>query len=288
MALTSEAAHLRKGRQRLRRHGWSGGHWLRPLIVAIGLIGLWEGAVSLFEVPAWKLPAPSAIAKELVVSRSLYLEHTLVTLQEVFLGFAVAFTVGVLLAAAISSSPTFRRAIYPFVIATQTVPTIVIAPLLLIWVGYGITPKVIVVTLIAFFPIVVNTVDGLAAADRDMVRMMQTMGAAKHQIFLKVRLPAALPFVFSGTKIAITFSVIGAVIGEWVGASAGLGYLTRVSVPLFLTDRSFGAVVILATIGIGLFLTVAVLERRLLPWYHREREERGPNGNAWRWGRRGT
>ena len=248
--------------------------WLRPLLIAVALVGAWEGTVALFSIPAWKLPAPSAIGAELVSSPALYLRHTWVTLEEVLLGFAVALTLGVSLAALIASFPTFERAIYPFIIASQTIPIIVIAPLLLIWIGYGIAPKVVVVTLIAFFPIVVNTVDGLNSADADMVDMMRTLGAGKRQVFWKVRVPAALPFLFSGIKIAVTFAVIGAVIGEWVGASAGLGYLTRVSVPLFLTARAFGAVVILSVMGVSLFVAVALLERLLLPWYHTEQRHR--------------
>ena len=240
--------------------------WLRPVLATAVIIVLWQLLVTAFSVPAWKLPAPTAIAAELYASRALFLRHTWVTLQEVLIGFAVAFSFGVLVAALIASSFTFRRVVYPMVIASQTIPTIVIAPLLLIWVGYGLAPKIIVVTLIAFFPVVVNAVDGLGATDPDMVRMMRTMGATSRQIFFKVRVPGALPFLFSGTKIAITFSVIGAVIGEWVGSSAGLGYLTRSSVPLFLTARSFGAVVILAAMGVGLFLSVALLERRTLRW----------------------
>lgn len=240
--------------------------WWRPAVVTLAVIGLWQALVWFMDIPAWKLPAPWAIARELAASRALFLRHAWVTLQEVLVGFGVALVVGVGLATLISASPTFRRAIYPFVIASQTIPTIVIAPLLLIWVGYGLTPKVIVVTLVAFFPIVVNTVDGLSSADADMVRMMRTLGASPRQVFLKLKVPTALPFLFSGVKIAITFSVIGAVIGEWVGSSAGLGYLTRVSVPLFLTARSFGAVVILAAMGVGLFLIVVLVERRMLRW----------------------
>ena len=255
---------------RIVSRGMDLGRWLRPLVVAIAMIGVWEALVALFSIPAWKLPAPSAIAQELVDSRSLFLNHTWVTLREVLVGFSVAFTFGVTLAALISASPTFRRAVYPFVIGSQTVPIIVIAPLLLIWVGYGLAPKVVVITLIAFFPIVVNTVDGLGAADPDMVRMMRTLGATRRQVFLKVRLPAALPFIFSGTKVAITYSVIGAVIGEWVGSSEGLGYLTRISVPMFQTARSFGAVTLLSAMGVGLFVSIALLERRMLPWYFAE------------------
>lgn len=248
--------------------------WLGPALLVAALIAAWQGAVVLFAIPAWKLPAPSAIAAELVVSRALYLKHTWVTLMEVLLGFGAALATGVLLATLIAYYRTLQRAVYPLVIASQTIPIIVIAPLLLIWVGYGITPKIIVVILIAFFPITVNTVDGLRSVDTDMVNMMRTLGASRWQIFTKVQVPTALPFLFSGTKIAVTFSVIGAVIGEWVGASAGLGYLTRISVPLFLTARAFGAVVLLAGMGITLFVSVALLERLLLPWYHTEQRQR--------------
>ncbi|MBI4199925.1 MAG: ABC transporter permease [Chloroflexi bacterium] len=220
-----------------------------------------------FGIPHWKLPAPSTIAAELVASRGLFLHHTWVTLKEVSLGFGVALATGVLLAALIAYFRTFQRVAYPFVIASQTIPMVVIAPLLLVWVGYGLAPKIIVIVLIAFFPIVVNTVDGLRAVDPDMVHMMRTLGASRWQVFIKVQVPTSLPFLFSGTKIAITFSVIGAVIGEWVGASAGLGYLTSISVPLFLTARSFGAVLILAALGTALFLAVALLQRQALPWH---------------------
>jgi len=248
--------------------------WLGPALLLAALIAVWQGAVVLFAVPAWKLPAPSAIAAELVASRALYLKHTWVTLMEVMLGFGAALATGVLLATLIAYYRTLQRAVYPLVIASQTIPIIVIAPLLLIWVGYGIAPKIIVVILIAFFPITVNTVDGLRSVDTDMVNMMRTLGASRRQIFTKVQVPTAMPFLFSGTKIAVTFSVIGAVIGEWVGASAGLGYLTRISVPLFLTARSFGAVLLLAAMGIILFVSVALLERLLLPWYHTEQRQR--------------
>jgi ABC-type nitrate/sulfonate/bicarbonate transport system permease component len=248
--------------------------WLGPALLVTVLVAVWQGVVVFFDIPAWKLPAPSAIAAELVASRALYLKHTWVTLMEVMLGFGAALATGVLLATLIAYYRTLQRAVYPLVIASQTIPIIVIAPLLLIWVGYGIAPKIIVVILIAFFPITVNTVDGLRSVDTDMVNMMRTLGASRWQIFIKVQVPTAMPFLFSGTKIAVTFSVIGAVIGEWVGASAGLGYLTRISVPLFLTARSFGAVVLLAAMGIILFVSVALLERLLLPWYHTEQRQR--------------
>ena len=160
------------------------------------------------------------------------------------------------------------------IIASQTIPIIAIAPLLLIWVGYGIAPKIIVVALISFFPISVNTVDGLRSVDPDMVNMMRTLGATRWQIFTKLQVPSALPQMFSGIKIGITVSVIGAVIGEWVGASSGLGYLMTYSQPLFLTARVFAAIVVLSALGIGLFVLATLVERMVLPWYHTEKRAR--------------
>ncbi|MBI4201948.1 MAG: ABC transporter permease [Chloroflexi bacterium] len=248
--------------------------WARPVAALALLLGLWQGAVLLFEIPAWKLPAPYAVAKELVASRALFLRHAWVTLGEALIGFGVAFLLGVFLATLMAFFRGFQRTVYPLVIASQTIPVIVISPLLLVWIGYGLAPKVVVVVLITFFPIVVNVMDGLRSVDLDMVNMMRTLGASRWQIFRKVQVPSAMPFLFSGTKVAVTFSVIGAVVGEWVGSSAGLGYLTRVSVPLFLTVRSFGAVFLLALMGILLFLTVVLLERVALPWHYRARQSR--------------
>ncbi len=248
--------------------------WALPAAVLLGLVGLWEGLVRLLGVPRWLLPPPSAIASELYASKALLWGHTLVTLKEVLSGFVLAFALGVGLALAIAYSRTMERSLYPLVIASQTVPIIAIAPLLLIWVGYGLWSKVIVVAVISFFPIVVNTVDGLKSVDPDMVNMMRTLGASRWQLFTKLQFPASLPLLFSGTRIAIAVSVIGAVIGEWVGASAGLGYLMVVSAPYFLTARIFAAIFLLSAMGVGLFLAVGALERLLLPWYHTEKRQR--------------
>jgi ABC-type nitrate/sulfonate/bicarbonate transport system permease component len=252
--------------------------WLLPSVIVLSLLSIWEVAVGLLDVPRWLLPPPSAIVEELIAGRVLLWEHTLVTLKEVLAGFGLSLGVGILLAIAIAYSRILERSIYPFVIASQTIPIIAIAPLLLIWVGYGMLPKVIVVALICFFPIVVNMVDGLKAVDPDMVNMMRTLGASKWQVFTKLQVPTSLPFLFSGTKIAVAVSVIGAVIGEWVGASAGLGYLMVLSVPYFLTQRVFAAIFILSVMGITLFVTVAILERLLLPWYYTEKRQRALEG----------
>ena len=252
--------------------------WLPPMVIIVCALALWEGSVRMADVPKWLLPAPSAIGIELYDDAGLLMSHAAVTIKEVVVGFALAFWVGVVLAVAIAYSRLLERTVYPFVIASQTIPIIAIAPLLLIWLGYGLSPKVIVVALISFFPIVVNMVDGLKAVDSDMVAMMRTLGASRWQIFTKLQVPSSLPFLFSGTKVGIAVSVIGAVIGEWVGGRAGLGYLMTISVPYFLTARVFAAVFILSLMGIALFLAVTILERLLLRWYHTEQRQKAMGG----------
>ncbi len=245
--------------------------WTAPVTILLGIVVLWEFWVQLWDIPKWQLPSPSEIGRELAASRSLLLEHTLVTLEEIVLGFIAALASGLVLATAIAYSRILERSVYPIVIASQTVPIIAIAPLLLIWVGYGIAPKVIVVALICFYPIAVNTVDGLKAVDPDMVNMMKTLGASRWQVFTKLQMPTAMPYMFSGIKVGISVSVIAAVIGEWVGASAGLGYLITYSQPLFLTARVFAAIVVLSAMGISLFVLASVVGRMMLPWYYTEK-----------------
>jgi len=245
--------------------------WLAPVMILVGIVVLWELWVKVWNIPKWQLPSPSEIAKELSASRSLLMGHTLVTLEEIVLGFIAALAAGLLLATGIAYSRILERSVYPLVIASQTVPIIAIAPLLLIWVGYGIAPKVIVVALICFYPIAVNTVDGLKAVDPDMVNMVKTLGASRWQVFTKLQMPTAMPYMFSGIKVGISVSVIAAVIGEWVGASAGLGYLITYSQPLFLTARVFAAIVVLSAMGISLFVLASVVERMMLPWHYTEK-----------------
>ena len=250
------------------------GRWVAPGAIILLTLAIWEGAVRLFEVERWLLPTPSAIGAELVESRSLLLRHTLTTLEEVLIGFTLALVVGIGAAMAIAYSRIVERAVYPYVIASQTVPIIAIAPLLLVWIGYGIWPKIIVVVLISFFPIVVNMVDGLKSVDPDMLNMMRSLGAGRRQIFTRVQVPSSLPFLFSGVRVAIPLSVIGAVIGEWVGASAGLGYLMTRSAPQFLTERVFASIFVLSVMGVALFALVVLVERLALPWNQWERRSR--------------
>jgi putative hydroxymethylpyrimidine transport system permease protein len=237
-----------------------------PIILIAAAVAGWELWVRLARTPEWLLPAPSVIARTLVNDRGLLAHHTRVTLGEVLIGFLLALLAGVLLAIAIDASRTVERAVYPLVVASQAVPIVALAPLLLVWFGYGLLPKVIVTTLVAFFPIVVTTVDGLRSADRETLDLLRTMGAGGWIRFRLVKAPSALPSLFSGARIGISVAVIGAVFGEYVGAKEGLGYLMNISSGRLLTARVFACVVLLAVIAVLLFLLVVSLERMLLPW----------------------
>ena len=270
---TPSAAPPRPSRRfrRLRTLDRSARRGLPSAAIALGILAAWEILVRALDVQKWLLPAPSDIALSLYADAPLLWKHTLATILEIAVGFGLALVCGVALAVAIGMSRTLERAIYPFVIASQTIPIIVIAPMLLIWVGYGLAPKVIVVALISFFPIVVNMVDGLKSVDRDMANLMRTMGASRWQIFSKALIPSSLPYLFSGVRVAVAVSVIGAVIGEWVGSSEGLGYLMLRSKPQFLTERVFAAIAILSAIGVGLFASVGAIERVAIPWWRATR-----------------
>ncbi len=243
--------------------------WAPSLLLAASAIVLWEALVRAFDVQRWLLPAPSVILDELIVSRGILLDHAGTTLTEVILGFGLSALAGILLAVAIASSRLLERSIYPFIIASQTIPYIAIAPLLLVWVGPEITSKVIVVALISFFPIVVNLVDGLRSTDREMVNVLRTLGASPTQLFFKLHVHAALPYLMSGLKVAAVVSVIGAVVGEWVGAQGGLGWLMKVSGPQFQTPRVFASIVVLSAMAILLFALLTAIEKWLLRNYRR-------------------
>ncbi len=255
--------------------GRAAADWLPPLALGTAALGVWEAWVRLFDVPRWLLPPPSGILAETGRSFDLLVRHAGTTLAEVLIGFALASVCGAALAAAIAWSRLLERAVYPFVIASQTVPVIAIAPLLLVWVGPEMTSKVIVVALISFFPVTVNLADGLRAADGEMVDMFRTLGATRLQVFMKLHVRVALPYLFSGLKVAAVVSVIGAVIGEWVGAQGGLGWLMRVSAPQLQTQRVFSAVLALSVLAVALFLAVSAAERWALRNYPRARTTQG-------------
>lgn len=237
-----------------------------PALLLAAIVGAWEWGVAAFGMPFYVLPAPSRILALVVAERALLVDQAAVTLLEIFVGFGIALVVGIGLALLIFSSRTIERAVYPLVIATQTVPIFAIAPLLIVWLGYGLLSKVAMAALIVFFPIVVNTVDGLRAADPDAVNLLLILGATPPQVLMKIRAPAALPLLFSGIRIAIATSVIGAVIGEWVGSTRGLGFLMIHANAQLHIDLVFAAIFVLSLMAVGLFLAVTGLEWLLLPW----------------------
>ncbi|HEV2073063.1 MAG TPA: ABC transporter permease [Thermomicrobiales bacterium] len=240
--------------------------WVWPMLLLIALGLGWEIAVRLTETPRWMLPPPSAVFTSFYEDWSLLMQHTRVTLVEVLIGFVLALVAGIATGVAIDSSRIIERAVYPLLIASQTIPMVVLAPLFLIWFGYGLLPKVLITALVAYFPLAVNTVDGLRSGDREILALLRSMGASRWQRFRLAKVPAALPSIFSGARIAVAFCVIGAVFGELVGAKEGLGYLMERAASQFETARVFAAIFILAFMGVGLFVAVTLLEHLLLPW----------------------
>ena len=246
---------------------------LPPLAFAAIVLSLWQLYATVGNVSSETLPKPTEVAKALVEERSLLLENAWVTIEEILLGFTLAIVVGIILAVLIRSSRTIERAIYPWLVASQMVPIPAIAPLIVIWTGFDLRPKVIVIALVCFFPITVNAIDGLRAADPELLNLLKTLRAGRWQRFRKAQLPAALPFIFSGLKVGAAFSVIGAVFAEWVGSSEGLGYLILLLNNQTATTTMFAVIAVLAAIGIGLFLFVRLLEHLALPWYYEGRRE---------------
>ncbi len=247
----------------------------RPLLLLALLIGAWELYVDLGGADPLILPPPHQVASALYTDRSLLWSNFVVTAEEVLLGIAVAAVAGLVFAVALHlSGRTLRPAVYPLLIASQTIPIPMIAPLLVLWLGFGILPKLVVIALVSFFSIVVTTLAGLASVDPELIKLMRTFDASRLRIFRHVELPAALPGVFTGAKIAVVVAVIGAVFAEQAGSNSGLGYLFEVSIPQLLTARAFAAVAILSVFAIALFALLTVAERLALPWAYEPRGER--------------
>jgi len=232
------------------------------------LLLIWETVVRLMEIKEYILPAPTAIWQALVNSWGLLWDHSLQTINEAFLGFMLAIVAGIVLAMLMGLFPLIKRSLYPLVVISQTVPIMAVAPLLIIWFGYDLLPKVLVVSLVCFFPITVSLVEGLEATDKDMMKLLLAMGASPWQIFKKVQLPGALPSFFSGLKISATYSITGAVIGEWLGASKGLGVFMIRSMNSFLTAQVFAAIVVITVLSLIFFGIVMILAHLIMPWYY--------------------
>lgn len=248
-------------------------HWFKqwlsislPVWVVLFALIIWQWSITITKLPAWILPAPSSIFVSLFEKRWIILDHATQTMQETVLGLFIAIVTAIIVALVMDVSPWIRKAIYPLLITSQTVPIIALAPLFLIWFGYGMLPKLLVVALVCFFPIAVNLADGFKEIDEDMLRFMKAIGANRSQIFIKLKLPSALPFFFSGLRIAGTYSVMGAVIGEWLGGSKGLGIqLVRAS-QSYATDLFFAIILVVVGLSLFIFGIIEIFSRILMPW----------------------
>ncbi len=245
---------------------------LPPVVAVPVLLVLGEPAARAFDVPAWMLPSPTQIARELVAVTPGLLDDIWATTSLTLVGFAIGVAAGLLLAALLHNVAPLKDAIYPLLIVSQNVPTIALAPLLVIWFGFGLTPKLVVITLVCFFPVAVATMDGLRGADRVMLDYLRMSGASRAQVFRKLEVPSAVPAVFSGLKIAATYAVMGAVIAEWVGSDRGVGHYMLLQKSAFRADRVFVSILVIVVLSLALFAVIALVERRVTRW--RPRHER--------------
>lgn len=254
---------------RLNRRAFS-----QAALPLVAVLAVWELYVRVASTDPVLLPAPSRVLRAGGEFAGILAGHARQTMAEALLGLSLALVAGCALGALISYSTLLRRMLYPPLVVSQTVPMIALAPLLVAWFGFGILPKLLVVALVCFFPIAVAAADGLGSADPDGTRLLRSMGASRGQLFLKLQLPGALPYLFSGLKIAVTYAVIGAIFGEWVGAYEGLGIFMQTAKNSHRTDLVFAAIFVTAALSIALFVLISALERLLLPWHVRGADHR--------------
>ncbi|MFZ9624160.1 MAG: ABC transporter permease [Burkholderiaceae bacterium] len=243
------------------------------LLSAIIVFGVWEAGARLFKVPAYLLPPPSLIFSELAQRLPRIIEHAGVTTTSMLLGYALGVVVAIPLAMALAYSRLFEATIYPAVVFLQIMPKIAIAPLFIIWFGFGMLPKVLLVFLLTFFPIVVSAVAGFKSCDPDIIELARATGASRLRMFLKVRFPSALPEIFTGLKVAAALSSTAAVVAEFVSSDAGLGYLLLTFNGELLTSMVFGTIIVLGVIGLALYYLMEFLERLLIPWHVASRND---------------
>jgi ABC-type nitrate/sulfonate/bicarbonate transport system permease component len=237
-----------------------------PTVTALALIGIWQAVCSFGLVPSFMLPSPVDVVAALVGDVSLLASHTVTTLEEAALGLAIGVAVGFSVAVAMDRFDVVYRALDPLITVSQTIPTVAIAPLLVLWFGYGILPKVVLVVLTTFFPITVALASGFRSVDPDVLDLMRTMDATRWQVFRYAKLPAAADQFFGGLRISATYAIVGAVVAEWLGGSSGLGvYMTRVR-KSFSYDRMFAAIILISALSLALMKGVDVLQRICMPW----------------------
>lgn len=255
--------------------------WVREVsyyvIPALLLLVIWWLSIEIFNIKGYLLPYPGDVLVTMWTERAQLLQEGWVTLQEALWGFGLAVVVAVPLAMLLTFSKLAERMVYPILVITQVIPKVAIAPLLIVWMGFGISAKILLAFLVAFFAIVVNTATGLASLDIKMVHLARSMGASTWQTFIRFRLPNSLPIFFAGLKVGVTLALIGAIVGEFVASSQGLGFLTVVAMGSLNTKLVFAAIIAMAIVGVAMYAAVEALERLLIPW-SRTSQARGMDG----------
>ncbi|MBK5248003.1 MAG: ABC transporter permease [Actinomycetales bacterium] len=253
--------------------------WLWPrefglyMLPVVMLLLVWEAATHVFGIQRFLLPRPGDVLSTLWEKREILLDESWVTFQESLLGFLLAVAVAVPVAVLLTFSKIAARTIYPVLVISQVIPKVAVAPLLVVWMGFGVAPKILLAFLVAFFPIVVNTATGLNNLEPKMIHLARSMGASTWQTFVYFRLPSSLPIFFAGLKVGVTFAVIGALVGEFVGAGSGLGHLTVIAMGSLNTELVFASIIVMAAIGVAMYVAIEILERLLVPWSRSRRLE---------------
>ncbi len=242
------------------------GNKIAPIVFILILLIIWEFIVNVGGIEKYILPAPTDVIKVLIKDFRTMIPHISATLYEGMVGFLIAIVLSIILAVIMDMVPLIKRSLYPVLVISQTIPTVALAPLFIIWFGFGALPKIIVVVIVCFFPIVISIVDGLEGVDKDLINHFKLMGASKLNVFLHLKLPYGMINFFSGIRIAATYSIMGAVIGEWLGGDKGLGvYMTRAR-SAYALDKMFASIVIIVAISMGIFLLVSFMEKVFTPW----------------------
>ena len=236
------------------------------LALAAAVVAIWELTIRLFNVPTFVLPAPSAVIGSLIVSRAQLAVAARATAVEILLGFVLASITGIVVALLIVRFERFGRALYPLIVLFQNVPKVALAPIFILWFGFDLAPKIALIVVIAFFPVAIDMLAGLESVDPSFVALMQSVGASRSKILLRVRIPHSLPQLMAGLKVAITFSVIGAIVGEFAGANQGLGYVIEFASTQLDTPLIFAALIVVSVLGLAFYYVVELAERLLVPW----------------------
>ena len=247
--------------------------WLRPVLLIVILMGVWDLVIRVFGIPQYLIPTPMQVAQQVVKEWPTLIRESAVTTWATLGGFALSIVFGIPVAMLIAYSRAVESFVYPLLVFSQSIPKIAIAPLFVVWFGFGIVPKVISAFLLGFFPVVVSTVMGFKSVEPDMIDLARSMGATRWKTFWRISLPQALPAIFSGLKVSITLAVVGAVVGEFVGANSGIGYLLQKANGNFDLPLMFAGLVVLSMIGVILFVAIDLVERLMIPWHASQRSD---------------